>query len=123
MSYISSPTQKGQGLVEYALIMVLIAVAVIAALTLIGPRVSAMYSQVNSIIPGSISDSELPPPPTEEPFGFASKAEAESAFCISYTGTDHFHVHFNTTTSRYIGLANHTPSPTGFTLLPPSYCP
>jgi pilus assembly protein Flp/PilA len=32
-----SPKEKGQGLVEYALILVLVAIVVIAALTILGP--------------------------------------------------------------------------------------
>lgn len=38
--------QRGQGLVEYALILLLIAIVVIVALMLIGPRVSAMFGTV-----------------------------------------------------------------------------
>ncbi len=36
----------GQGLVEYALILLLITIVVIAALMLIGPRISAMFGSV-----------------------------------------------------------------------------
>jgi len=42
------PSAEGQGLVEYALILVLIAIVVIAILTLLGDRVSAIFSQINS---------------------------------------------------------------------------
>ncbi len=38
--------QKGQGLVEYALILVLIVIVVIAALFLLGPSVGNLYSNV-----------------------------------------------------------------------------
>ena len=38
----------GQGLVEYALILVLIAIVVIGVLTLLGGRVSQVFSQINS---------------------------------------------------------------------------
>jgi pilus assembly protein Flp/PilA len=37
---------KGQGLVEYALILVLVAVVVIAILTLLGPAVGNVFSQI-----------------------------------------------------------------------------
>ena len=37
---------KGQGLVEYALILVLVAVVVIAILTLMGPAISNIFSQI-----------------------------------------------------------------------------
>ena len=40
--------EKGQGLVEYALIIVLVAIVVIAALTIVGPVVGNMFSSINS---------------------------------------------------------------------------
>ncbi len=40
--------EEGQGLVEYALILVLIAIVVIGILTLLGGRVSQVFSQINS---------------------------------------------------------------------------
>lgn len=42
------PREKGQGLVEYALILVLVAVVVIAILALIGPQVANVFSQVTN---------------------------------------------------------------------------
>lgn len=38
--------ERGQGLVEYAFIMVLIAVVVLVALALLGPVVGDMYSDI-----------------------------------------------------------------------------
>ncbi len=40
--------ERGQGMVEYALILVLVAVVVIAALTIMGPLVSNVFSTINS---------------------------------------------------------------------------
>jgi pilus assembly protein Flp/PilA len=40
--------EEGQGLVEYALILVLIAIVVIGVLTLLGNRVSQVFSSINS---------------------------------------------------------------------------
>lgn len=37
---------QGQGLVEYALILVLVAVVVIAILTLLGPATGNLFSQI-----------------------------------------------------------------------------
>ena len=42
--------EKGQGLVEYALILVLIAVVVIAILTVLGTRVSTVFSSIASAL-------------------------------------------------------------------------
>lgn len=41
-----NPRQEGQGLVEYALILVLVAVVVIAILTLLGPAVGNVFSAI-----------------------------------------------------------------------------
>ena len=38
--------QKGQGLVEYALVLVLVAVVIIAILTLLGPQIGNVFSQI-----------------------------------------------------------------------------
>lgn len=43
-----APKEKGQGLVEYALILVLVAVVVIAVLTLLGPTIANIFSQINN---------------------------------------------------------------------------
>ena len=43
-----APKEKGQGLVEYALILVLVAVVVIAVLTLLGPLVRNVFEKINS---------------------------------------------------------------------------
>ncbi|NJO84594.1 MAG: Flp family type IVb pilin [Blastochloris sp.] len=40
--------EEGQGLVEYALILVLIAIVVIGILTVLGRRVSTVFSTINS---------------------------------------------------------------------------
>jgi len=45
-----APKEKGQGLVEYALILVLVAVVVIAVLTLMGPVIGNMFTKVNSML-------------------------------------------------------------------------
>jgi pilus assembly protein Flp/PilA len=39
---------EGQGLVEYALILVLIAIVVIGILTILGGKVSEVFSSINS---------------------------------------------------------------------------
>jgi pilus assembly protein Flp/PilA len=42
------PREEGQGLVEYALILVLVAVVVIAILALLGPQIANIFSKVTS---------------------------------------------------------------------------
>ena len=43
-----SPAERGQGLVEYALILVLVAIVVIAVLMLLGPIIGNVFSTLNS---------------------------------------------------------------------------
>lgn len=43
-----SPKEKGQGMVEYALIIVLIAVVVIVILGILGTQISTVFSQIVS---------------------------------------------------------------------------
>lgn len=40
------PREEGQGLVEYALILVLVAIVVIAVLLLLGPAVADVFQQI-----------------------------------------------------------------------------
>jgi pilus assembly protein Flp/PilA len=43
--------EEGQGLVEYALILMLVAIVIIGVVTILGSRVSQMFSSVNSGLP------------------------------------------------------------------------
>jgi pilus assembly protein Flp/PilA len=45
-----SPKEKGQGMVEYALIIVLIAIVVIVVLTVLGSQISKVFSQISSAL-------------------------------------------------------------------------
>lgn len=45
------PREEGQGLVEYALIILFIAIVVVAALLVFGPSVGNLYSSIVSEIP------------------------------------------------------------------------
>ncbi len=42
------PREEGQGLVEYALILVLIAIVVIAVLIVLGPAVASIFSSITA---------------------------------------------------------------------------
>jgi len=43
--------EKGQGLVEYAIIIALIAIVVIAVMTFLGKKVNNTFSQITSMLP------------------------------------------------------------------------
>ena len=40
------PREEGQGMVEYALILVLVAIVVIAVLTILGPAIGNVFSNI-----------------------------------------------------------------------------
>jgi len=42
------PQEEGQGMVEYALIIVLVAIVVIAILLLLGPQIGNVFSRITS---------------------------------------------------------------------------
>ena len=44
--------ERGQGLVEYALILVLVAIVVIAVLMVLGPMIGNVFSSVNKSLSG-----------------------------------------------------------------------
>jgi len=46
------PREKGQGLVEYAIILALVAIVVIAVLQLMGPKLGNTYSTIQNSLPG-----------------------------------------------------------------------
>jgi pilus assembly protein Flp/PilA len=45
---IAAQQERGQGMVEYAMILVLVAVVVIIALTIMGPLVSNMFNSISA---------------------------------------------------------------------------
>jgi pilus assembly protein Flp/PilA len=49
---LSAIEEKGQGLVEYAIILAFVAIVVIAIMKLIGPTIGNTFSTINASIPG-----------------------------------------------------------------------
>ena len=45
--------EQGQGLVEYALVLVLISIVVIAILALLGPQIGVVFSRIRCFVPGA----------------------------------------------------------------------
>ncbi|MFW5941582.1 MAG: pilus assembly protein [Chloroflexota bacterium] len=45
--------EEGQGLVEYALVLVLVAIVVIAILTLLGPQIGNVFSRITHAMAGN----------------------------------------------------------------------
>lgn len=46
-----APVEKGQGLVEYAIIIAFVAIVVIVIVRLVGPKVGNTFSSINSSLP------------------------------------------------------------------------
>jgi len=49
---LSAINEKGQGLVEYAIILAFVAIVVIAIMRLLGPKIGNTFSSISSSIPG-----------------------------------------------------------------------
>ena len=47
-----APKEKGQGLVEYAIILALVAIVVIAVMQILGPKVGNTFSSINNSLDG-----------------------------------------------------------------------
>jgi pilus assembly protein Flp/PilA len=43
--------ERGQGLMEYGLVLVLVAVVIVAILTVLGPQIGNMFSRITVCIP------------------------------------------------------------------------
>jgi len=46
-----APKERGQGLVEYAIILALVALIVIAVVRLLGPKIGNTFSSINDSLP------------------------------------------------------------------------
>jgi pilus assembly protein Flp/PilA len=46
-----APREKGQGLIEYAIILSLVALVVIVVARMFGPKLGGTYSNINSSVP------------------------------------------------------------------------
>ncbi len=44
-------TEEGQGIVEYGLVLILVAVVIIAVLTLLGPQIGNIFSRIIVCVP------------------------------------------------------------------------
>jgi len=53
MFYLPRRDEEGQGLVEYALILVLVALVVIAILAIMGPQIGNVFSRVTNGLAGT----------------------------------------------------------------------
>jgi pilus assembly protein Flp/PilA len=53
MFYLPRKEEEGQGLVEYALILVLVAIVVIAILAILGPQIANIFSKVTNGMSGT----------------------------------------------------------------------
>jgi pilus assembly protein Flp/PilA len=51
VAYLRSDSEEGQTLVEYGLLLALIAIVVIAILVLLGPAIAGVFEQVNDELP------------------------------------------------------------------------
>lgn len=57
--------EKGQGLVEYAIILALVAIVVIGVMRVIGPKIGNTFSTINNSLPGGNAVAAAPSGPQD----------------------------------------------------------
>jgi pilus assembly protein Flp/PilA len=103
MATFASRQGKGQGLVEYALILVLVAIVVIAALMLLGPIAGNVFSDVNNSLSGVVAILPTPiPPTTAPPTPIPPYNHIAASGGVCPPGTHNYHTHSNGTTWCHI---------------------
>jgi pilus assembly protein Flp/PilA len=116
--------EQGQGLVEYALILVLVAIVVIAVLLLMGPQIANIFSRVTSglALNGSGGGGGGP---YANIFGAIATdgATAQSNFCNGRSGTTFRQYYDNSTPRNWQTGGASTTTPSGYTFSGTSTCP
>jgi pilus assembly protein Flp/PilA len=67
-----SKREKGQGLVEYAIILALVAIVVVGVMRVLGPRIGNTFSTINNSLPGGVVSAPAAPAVIE---GDAARAQ------------------------------------------------
>lgn len=83
--------EKGQGLVEYALILVLVSIVVIVAATALGPQIGDVFSDVNAALGGGGGGASVGPQGEDfgvsQAYGDINKGSAIAGYCGNYGNT------------------------------------
>ena len=82
-------SERGQGLVEYALILVLVSVVVIGVLMILGPNIGNIFSKINSNLAG-LGGGEVQ---TAVPTLGANEYYTLAALCAAHPGEEEDHLH------------------------------
>lgn len=108
----SKREEKGQGLVEYALVLVLVAVVVIGVLTVLGPSVSQVYAQVIAGLGGGGSG---------DPYGHWPNSAYD--YCESGANSTALQLFFDSGTGLWIAGHPSMSAPSGYVAhsMMPSY--
>ncbi len=102
--------EKGQGLVEYSLILVLVAVVVIAALMILGPRISCLFTGINNSLSGNASSCAGAVAANGAPYGHWPNSSY--GYCAGQSASTPHQLYYNATTGNWIsGAPGQTPPP------------
>lgn len=104
--------EKGQGLVEYAIILALIAIVVIGVMTSLGKKVNSAIGKVNDGLGGGSFTSE-----------YATWPLARTAYCADKSSGTQYTDYQNTSTGQFIAGPLGSPAPSGYTVYGNISCP
>jgi len=117
----SSKPEKGQGLVEYAIILALIAIVVIGVMTTLGKKTCNTFNKVSNSLDGSTSGN-CSTASSGSVTGYSSYAAAQAAWCAANPSVHGdplpiLDVYYNSTTGQYVQAWRTEADPVTFKLL------
>lgn len=115
MSTFHKKFTKGQGLIEYSLILVLVGIVSILVLKILGPQIGEIFSTINSSL--GLDDAVAAAPtalPENNSNGYTSVGNAQAAYCAS-NPVGHGNTYLNPSTGRYIDIDWGATPPAGYT--------
>jgi pilus assembly protein Flp/PilA len=120
--------QKGQGLVEYALILVLVAIVVIAALMVLGPVIGSTFSKINTSMSGigggGGSPTSVPTPTGPQNFGtYTTPGSSPASSAINTYCSANPHLGYNLYSGYGVFEASGQSSVPSFTYVSTGTCP
>jgi|GEM_PF-7019793 Flp pilus assembly pilin Flp len=107
----SNKKEKGQGLVEYSLTLVLVGIVVIAALMVLGPEISCIFTEINNSLSGSTTSCSALP---ANGGAYGHWPNSSYGYCAGAAADTPHQLYYNNSTGDWISGAPGQTPPTGY---------